>query len=198
MRTGFWWGKPHPTIDWKVGLRKLLLVVFCGLVCFGLAGCGKDGGTVEVYFTLNEVEGVVPSYQTVVWLEDEGGAIVHSALVSEYLSMGGNNKEGVCSSWSGKSGWSKKKQKEVMAVTRATPKAGATVVKVDCGKAGLEDGRYRYFVEVHIVKDYNVVYSGEIVVGAEDDWDVAKVKHVPKKHDKGSGLVSDVRARYYR
>lgn len=168
------------------------------LVCFGLAGCGKDGGAVEVYFSLNSVEGVVPSYQTAVWLEDESGEIVHNVLVSEYLSMGGYNKDGVCSAWSAKSGWSQKEQKEIMAVTAATPKVGEHVFKVDCADAGLKAGRYRYFVEVHVVKDYNAVYSGEIVVGAEDDWNVAKVSYSPKKHEEGGGLVSDVRARYYR
>jgi hypothetical protein len=180
---------------------RVCVLCAAAILCGHFGGCRKSpyaSGTLAICYSINSVEGVVPSGQTVVWLEDAAGEIVSTLMVSNYLSMGGYKREGVCPAWSGKSGWGTKEQADVAAVTRATPEVKEHVLKADCRKRKLVGGRYRYFVQVHIVKDYNILYSGEIVIGGEDCEDVARVSRGPGQHDKGSTALSGVKARYYR
>ena len=171
------------------------------ILCGHFGGCRKSpyaSGTLAICYSINSVEGVVPSGQTVVWLEDAAGQIISTLMVSDYLSTGGYKKEGICPAWSGKSGWGTKQQADIMAVTRPTPEVKQHILKADCRKRKLMTGRYRYFVQVHIVKDYNILYSGEILIGGEDCQDVARVSWEPERHDKGGTALSGVKAKYYR
>jgi hypothetical protein len=186
--------------------RTNTLLKTAGVLCLTLifataiAGCrsgSADRHKLQISFRINEPAGVVPSYQTVVWLEDEAGAIIKTLLVSEYLSMGGYNKEGVCPAWSGKSGWNRKEIAEISAVTAATPVVQPQLHTVACSVEGIEPGRYHYFVATHIVKDYNILCRGEITISDKPDTNVAEVTYTPEKHEKGYNALTDVTARYH-
>ena len=163
-----------------------------------LAGCADPRyakGTLLISYQLNETEGVIPSYQTAIWLEDESGSI-RSLMVTQYLSFGGYKDERTCPDWSSRSQWDQQPYNVLNAVTRATPPLKANTLRVSCQKAGLEPGAYAYHVETHLDEQYNILASGRIRIGDESESSTAAITHKPEKHRRGATALSNVTAEY--
>ena len=163
------------------------------------AGEQPCGGTLEISFRLNsaDTDEVVPSYQTVVWLETPEGEYVRSLLVSEYMSYGGFLLPEVCSRWHQVSDWETNYEHEMDAVTSATPGLEETVLTFGCDKEKFEPGLYRYNVQTHIMEDYNILYTGEIRIGGEENENVADAIYSPSQYAGAEKVLESVRARYF-
>lgn len=157
-------------------------------------------GSLEISFRLNSAatDEVVPSYQTVVWLETPDGVYVRSLLVSEYISYGGFLQPEICPSWHTVADWETNYETEMDAVTAATPGLDETVLTFSCQKEKFKPGLYKYNVQTHIVQDFNILYTGEIRIGGEENENVADVAYSPSKHVGAERVLDNVRARYYR
>ena len=151
---------------------------------------------IEISFTLNYTEGVIPSYQTVIWLESPDN-LIHTLLVSEWLCYSGYSDERICPDWSRRSNWSEMNLDEMDAVSAATPRRRSNTFRFDCNEARLSPGTYHYFVQTHIEDDYNILASGTIIIGEEYDESPAQFRHDPEKHPLASTALTDVSVKYY-
>jgi hypothetical protein len=144
----------------------------------------------------NKAEGVVPSYQIAIWLEDEAGKLARTLFVSEYLALAGTSLETVCPDWVRQSNWDKVEDAEFDAVTRPTPLVGSNTLKFDCRQRKIAAGSYRFCVQAHIAEEYNILYRGKILVGEDRSEGTTEAFYSPKKHPKAGDILYDVRARY--
>jgi len=156
-------------------------------------------GQLEITLHLNpaDTDAFQPSYQTVIWLETLEGDYVRSLFVSEYMSYGGFMLPEVCPRWHAKSNWEQNYEEEMDAVTSATPGLNETVLTFDCAKLEISPGVYRYCVQTHIVEDYNILYSGEIRIGGEENASAAEVTYTPSEHPDALKVLTAVSAKYY-
>lgn len=181
-------------------LGVILSFVWVGLLLpYGPPVTSPASGTLEITFELNpaDTEEFAPSYQTVVWLETAEGEYLRSLLVSEYISYGGFLVPEVCPRWNGVSNWEQNYEHEMDAVTAATPRVEKNVLRLDCGKEKLVPGFYRYHVQTHIVEDYNILFSGDIRIGGEEDENVAEASFSPRRHPGADKVLDQVKARFY-
>ena len=178
---------------------SILLIFSVLLLSFGLFAEEPAAGHLEITFRLNpaDTEEFAPSHQTVVWLETPEGRYVRSLFVSEYMSYGGFMLPEVCPRWHGVSNWEKNYEHEMDSVTAATPKVEKSVLTIDCGKANLKPGVYRYCVQTHIVEDYNILFIGEIRVGGDENENVAEATFSPSQHPDAGSVLDQVTARFY-
>jgi len=153
-------------------------------------------GILEISFLFNKAEGVVPSYQVAIWLEDEAGKYAKTLFVSEWLAGPGIGFEVVCPDWVKQAHWDKVEDAEFDAATRPTPPVGANALKFDCSKRGILPGPYRFCVQAHINENYNILYRGRITVGQGASEGAAEAFYSPQKHPLASEILFDVRARY--
>jgi len=182
---------------------KVSFFTLVGLMFFG-TGCGLEStkfaeGFLEISYQLNQPEKIEPSFQTVIWLEDQNGQYLKSLLVSEYLSFEVYDQHDICSTWTKVADWENVPEAQFDAVTMPTPYLGAHVLKVDCAKQKLPPGIYYYCIEVHVMADYNVMYRGKIVVGGENNVaNSPKIVYIPDKLIEAESVLSNVKAKYYR
>ncbi len=153
-------------------------------------------GVLEISFLFNKAEGVVPSYQIAIWLEDETGKYIKTLFVSEYLAGPGIGLGVVCPDWVKQAHWDKVDDAEFDAATRPTPPVGTNIMKFDCNKMGILPGTYRFCVQAHINENYNILYRGKIAVGQDASEGLAEAFFSPKKHPLASEILFDVRAKY--
>jgi hypothetical protein len=138
----------------------------------------------EVKYHLNDITSFAPSNQVAIWIEKPDSSIVKTLFLSEYLSYGGYKIKGVCNAWSSKSNWADVDLKEFDAVTSATPRVGDVDLKLEAPAGTIPDGKYRIYIEIHLVDDYNELYSGEIVfAGKKTDCELS-VSYIPGKYAK--------------
>lgn len=149
----------------------------------------------EFTFHVNNKIGIQPSYQMAIWLEKPDGTYVKTLYISDYVSFGGFNHKEVCPNWSIKSGWERVSGDIVDAVTGATVSTGDQNMVFECSKKQIPPGEYKYFIEVHLLENYNELYSGVIVVGKEDVESVPNVVYIPEKHPKAGDILSDITVR---
>jgi len=153
-------------------------------------------GVLTINYKLNQVEGLDPSYQTVIWIEDLDGKNIKSFLVSEYLSYGGYNDSTICSNWSISTNWDSVSDEIFDAVTMATPSVGQNQLKIELKNEKLLAGKYRYFIETHIIEQYNILYIGEIEIGNDRNGNIAAPVFVPDKHPFAFNALENVTAEY--
>lgn len=162
-------------------VSKITLVVLI-LSVSGFAG-GKNR-KFEFRFHLNDIQSFVPSDQIVIWLENSDSTLVKTLFVSEYLSYGGYNIPEICTQWSSKANWNDATKEEFDAVTGATPGTGDVSLRLECPASIVPEGKYLVFVEVHLVDEYNELYSGEITISGKKSINNLKVNYVPVKYPK--------------
>jgi hypothetical protein len=157
----------------------------------------RPHGVLEISFVIGTCRHLKPSYQTVIWLEQQDGTYFKPLLVSEYLSFGGYLREGICSTWPGKAQWHETSEEELHAVTAATPTVGKHVLRFACMEEAIPPGTYQYVVETHIRESRNLAYRGVITIGEEADEDIAETRDAVAAHPHLRQLISQVAARYY-
>jgi hypothetical protein len=131
------------------------------------------------------------------WLEDEEGRYFKTLFATDYVSYCGSNYKTICPEWVGVAGWDQVPKAELDAVTQATPPVGRHEIEVDCRRRCIPPGVYRYRVETHISREYNVVFHGTIELGSGESSSVAEMTYLPEPHPRGQGVLRDVKARYY-
>ena len=179
---------------------KHLILSFSFLSLFFLFGCGlTQEPKIEVAFHLNKIENTVPSYQMAIWTENSEGKYIETLFVCDYLSYGGFNIKGVCPVWVKKSHWEKATEEMLDAVTQATPDIGDVKLEFNAPTDRYPAGDYKFFIEIHNTENYNEIYSGKLTVKPDGSSLAGKVTvtYKPKKYPEGSGLLSNVKARYY-
>ncbi len=177
----------------KINVRQLIIYI----LLLTVAGCISPGSrskksSLKISFEVNKKEGIQPSYSTAIWLENQHGEIVKTLYVSEYLSLGGFNDLKSCPDWSKKSRWAMTPRAEADAVTGATPMIGNRNYDFAFSKGELPPGRYKYFIEVHLLEEFNELYSGEIDVPCNMIKSKTQVTYLPEKHPKAGDILSNI------
>jgi hypothetical protein len=150
----------------------------------------------EVMFNLKNIQSFAPSDQMAIWLEKPDSSYVKTLFLSEYLSYGGFRVDGICNDWSSKASWENVSVEEFDAVTAATPSAGEVKLKLECPAGIVPDGQYIILLEVHLVDQYNELYSGTLNLGGKKTECSMEVSYRPEpcaKKTEGD-ILSDVRA----
>ncbi len=157
-------------------------------------------GTLEIRFELlpTNDEEIVPTYQTVVWLEDERGLFLRSLFVSQYTAYGGFQHNEVCPDWNFVANWAAATEEQIDGVTGATPYTEPNALTIDCGALGLRPGVYHYCIQTHIVEDYNVLGRGRIEIGGAAGENEARIEFTPSRHTEAGAVLCNVTARYSR
>ena len=176
-------------------LNKLnLLVLFLLLI----SASGSKDRKLELKFHLNDIQSFVPSYQMAIWIENTDGTFIRTLFLSEYLSYGGYNLPEICPEWSKKAAWENVSKEEFDAVTGATPGTGEVDLKLTCPGNILPEGKYRLFVEVHLVDEYNELYTSDIEISGKKGTGEFKVSYIngkcPKKLE--GDLLTGVTVKY--
>jgi hypothetical protein len=172
-----------------------IIIVLLVLVLSGFGSARKR--KFEVTFHLNDITSFAPSNQMAIWLEKPDSSFVKTLYLSEYLSYGGHNIPEICHDWSSKANWGEVSLKEFDAVTSATPRAGDVSLKLESPAGTIPDGKYLIFIEIHLVDEYNELYSGELsFTGKKASCNLA-VSYKPGKYPKKTegDLLSDVQVR---
>ena len=138
----------------------------------------------EIRFHLNDIQSFVPSYQMAIWLENKDSSFVKTLFLSEYLSYGGYNIPEICYEWSSKARWMEVTKEEFDAVTSATPGIGDVELKLVCPENLIPEGKYNIYIEVHLVDEYNELYSGELVISGKKSTNYLHVKYIPSRYPK--------------
>jgi hypothetical protein len=184
----------------KINLVLKNKIYFLLIAILFAYGCSlSEDPKLEFSFHLNKKEGFVPSNQIAIWIEKSDGEYVKTFFVSDYLSYGGFNVKGICPVWVKKAQWNRAPQEMIDAVTQATPDIGNALFEFDCPKSEVPNGKYKYFIEIHNVGNYNELYSGDIEIKGDGNESISEavVSYMPKKNPKASGLLSNVKVRYY-
>jgi hypothetical protein len=177
---------------------KLITFLFI-VLCF--AGCNNEvtkpeSKTLDISFHINKKDSIQPSYQIAIWLEKPDQAYYKTLFVSDYLSYGGFFITTVCPDWSVKASWDEVTKEDFDAATGATPLLGDRNFEFNCSEKQIPPGKYKFFIEVHLVDNFNELYSGEIEIAGEDNESEAQVTYLPEKHPKASDILSQVKAKY--
>ena len=104
----------------------------------------------------------------------------------------------LCPRWHEVSDWEVNYEEEMDAVTAATPGLDKTVLSFDCGKEKIMPGVYKYCVQTHIVEDYNILFSGEIRIGGDENENVAEGTFTPSENPDANKVLAEVKARYFQ
>ncbi len=101
-----------------------------------------------------------------------------------------------CPDWVKQANWEKAEQAQVDAVTGPTPNVGNGGLSFDLGALGVKPGTYEFHFEMHVIDQYNVQYTGKLVVGPDAQTVKLEVLYSPEKRPGGSDFVRDVEVRY--
>lgn len=190
--------------------RKILVVGVIGAIACSLIGCSNKGevkvqsakvqtsGTVAIGFDYTKRPGY-SSNQYVIWIEDEEGDFVKTVCATQFTAQGGYEKRAESIPiWVEKSGVSTYDQKQVDAITTATPNTGKVMYLWNCQNEKGEQvssGVYTFFVEATIYKESRVLYSGKIDISGGMN-EVEAVPEFTTSEAEQSNLVLDVYAKY--
>lgn len=174
-------------------VRNLSLII---AIIFFLTSAISDNKSkkkeLEFAFHVNNKIGIQPSYLMAIWLEKPDGTYIKTLYISDYVSFGGFNHKEICPDWNKKSGWDHVSGDVVDAVTGATLLTGDQVLTFECSKKQIPPGTYKYFIEVHLLENYNELYNGKIEVGKEDTESVPEVVYIPVKHPRAGDILSNI------
>ena len=181
-----------------------LLVLFAGCSMLGMKAeksSQETKGSVTIGFTLTRISGRA-SNQYAVWIEDEDGQLVRTLFVTDYMArkQGWKVREQTLITWQNIADVKNIPQKDIDAVSGATPQAGRQSIVWDmkdaAGKA-VAAGTYVYRIEGSLLWENTEMWTGRIRVGGARESSRAKVSYFPDGADKMERtLISDVSAVY--
>jgi len=157
----------------------------------------KAVGDLAVSFFLEYVADPYPTYQTVIWLENNDGTFVQSLFVSAWLAHGGYRSSYVCPTWARNAKWSDGQTEDVDALTGATPEWGVdSNYQFELKNRGVAPGSYRCNIETHIVGDYNILYTGDVEVMAEEYTVEPSPVFIPAQEPNAGLILKNVKMHY--
>jgi hypothetical protein len=173
---------------------RLLLMSGAALPLFSAGYIQANPPTLKFLFQLNDKEGFVPSNQLVIWLQRPGSEYVKTFFVSDYLACG-SYIEDICPTWMRKLEGEDLSDDMIDAVSQATPDVGDVILEFDFPVDELDTGTYEYCIEIHVTREYNELYCGEIEITGKGNNPVigdVHVDYLPEKCPKGNGLLSNI------
>lgn len=156
-------------------------------------------GTVTVAFDFAPIPSIA-SNQMAVWIEDSQGKFVKTLFVTRFTGKGGYERRPECLPlWRAAAGLEGPPTAAVDAVTGATPQPGRHSLVWDCtdreGKA-VPAGKYVYKVEGTLFWTKEVLWTGEITVGAAADQSRAAARCLPDDDYDGGQTIANVAAAF--
>jgi hypothetical protein len=159
-------------------------ITFAVLLILLTASGGTKNRKFDIVFHLSDIQSFVPSSQMAIWLEKEDSTFVKTLFLSEYLSYGGYNINEICHDWSSKTRWDDVSKEEFDAVTGATPGVGDVKLKLECQASLVPEGKYLIFIEVHLVDEFNELYSGVLTISGKKSVANLQVIYKPEIYPK--------------
>lgn len=160
------------------GIVIFIFILLTGYFTPGFAE-SKRLGRVLISFDFNRAERDFANNQFAVWIEDMDEKLIKTLFATKFTATGGwRYRAESLPEWTQKSDISNMNEKEVDAVSGATPKAQRLVYtwKGDnINNEFLTAGEYAYCVEANYYWDTTVVYRGSIHLGAQKNNNNAKV-----------------------
>ena len=196
-------------------LKKLAAITMLSL-CIGVfSGCGNEKapaksptgtsknnivtlGKVDITFNYGKQQGM-GSNQFAVWIEDANGKYIKTLGVTKLVATKGyKTREMALVNWVKKAKRSDLTDKQVEAITTATPSTGKQKYEWDCTDAKgnpVVAGEYSYVVEAtRYMEDYDL-FSGKILVGSKTVTSKAAIK-VFGDAEKNKNMITDVSAEF--
>ncbi len=156
-------------------------------------------GTVIISFDFNRAKQDYANNQFAVWIEDLDGKLVKTIFATDFTARGGwQYRPESLPAWTQKSNISKLTEREVDAISGATPKSHRLVYKWkgdDSENNFSPAGKYKYFIEVNYYWDSTAFISGIIDIGDSANSTTAKATYSTKKVKKYN-LIENVAAEY--
>lgn len=181
---------------------RQLLALAVGL-CVATAGFARSpaaSGEVTIRYTFSRLFRVA-SNQYAIWIEDENGVFVRTLFATSYVAKraGWKVRPQAVPTWIDAAGIKGLPQKEVDAVSGATPANGSHQVVWDLRDSRgrlVSPGTYRYRVEGNLFWENRVLWTGEIVVGSHPQSTVAQPVYSPAEAQNLDRMLSEVTATY--
>ena len=196
-------------------LKKLVAVTMLS-ICLGIfSGCGNEKapaksptgtaknnivtpGKVDITFNYVKQQGM-SSNQFAVWIEDASGKYIKTLGVTKFVAKKGyKTREQALVNWVKKSKRSELSDKQVEAITTATPSTGEQKYEWDCTDAQgnpVVAGEYTYVVEAtRYMEDYDL-FSGKILIGPNNVTSKATIKTFGNA-EKNKNMITDVSAKF--
>jgi hypothetical protein len=174
------------------------------LIFFVTLGCHAQSpvptGSVTVSYTLSRLTRIA-SNQYAIWIEDEKGSFVRTLFATNFVAKkaGWKNRPQTVPTWIRAAGVGDLPQKELDAISGATPGSGSYKVDWDLRDSKgqlVASGRYRYLIEGNIYWEKRVVWSGIIAVGNQAQLSQAAPVYSPNESQLSGMLISNVSATY--
>ncbi|MFH0756960.1 MAG: DUF2271 domain-containing protein [Bacteroidota bacterium] len=167
-------------------VESVVVILLIGLGTV-LPGCNRSTEWIlDISFQLNEREEYPRSDQLVIWLEKSDGTFVTTLFVSEYLSYGGYNHPEICPDWTVKTDWEEASQEDFDAATGATPSIGQVNLAFVRSSKQVPKGEYNIYIEVHLIEDYNELYTGKVRISGRKYSNLLLVSYKPDQYSKAT------------
>ncbi len=179
---------------------SIWLPLFLALPTTAFGQPAGSSGTITISYTFTHLLRVA-SNQYAIWIEDDKGVHVRTLFVTSFTARRGGWKFRPDSipTWTRSFGIASAAQKDIDAVSGATPRSGTYAVQWDLRDAKgrpVAPGTYRYLVEGNIYWQQRVLWVGTIIVGDGVKVLPATVSYsTPDARDAGT-LLSEVSASY--
>jgi hypothetical protein len=136
------------------------------------------------------------SNQLAVWIEDEKGNFICTLFATKYTASGGYEKRPVSlNEWTAKAHIKDTPEKEVDAITGATPKEGRQSIVWNCAdKSGkrLPAGTYVVKMEANLLNADQMFFTGKITIGTKPQQTTGEITYTDPKLASGNVLFKDV------
>jgi len=180
-------------------LTAIVLAVLLAAAVGAGAESAQTPGTVMISYDLNRIP-TIASNQLAVWIESADGALVKTLFVTGFTGRGGYLQRPQCLPlWRTAAGVEGPPTADVDAVTQATQQPGRQTLVWDCTDAAgnpVAPGKYVYKLEGTLYWTKEVLWTGEITVGAAPASSRAAAGYLPPDAQGGQPLVADVTASF--
>lgn len=153
----------------------------------------------EISFDYNR-ESTQATNQYAVWIEDNEGNVVRTLYVSSFTATGGySQREDSIPTWVEHANPSEMSSEEIDAVSGATPGTGRVTYQwdgTDDNGTKLPMGEYTFCVEGTLYWSSVVTFSGQVVLGADEDTDIDIQAEYSEDTDTNRDMIQNVSAKY--
>jgi hypothetical protein len=184
----------------KKNILSLLILFLSSVFCVYISAQEKNHEKkVTITYTWTRIKSF-GSNQIAVWIEDIKGNHVCTLFATRFTAKGGYAKRSVSlSEWSSKFNLKEASEKEVDAITGATPKSGVqTLVWNGKDKSGkvVPSGTYIVRMEANIHDADKMFFNGKIAIGGNDQKTEGEITYSSPALASGNVLFKNVLVEY--
>jgi len=174
------------------------LMFFIALNCY--AQSPVPTGSVMISYTLSRLTRIA-SNQYAIWIEDEKGSFIRTLFATKFVAKkaGWKIRPQTVPTWIKAASVANLPQKEVDAISSATPRSGSYKIDWDLRDSKgrlVAPGKYRYLVDGNISWEKKVLWSGTIAIGNLPQLSQATPIYSPNESQLSGMLISAVSATY--